>query len=295
MPATTNQARIRQVLQNHDRLGETPLWCERTQKLWWIDIEQPRLQSYDPASAEHVVYPFECDWLGSLALTKTADLIVATDLSLRRFNPATNTSTPLVEVEINLDNRLNDGRVDTRGRLWVGTMDNGLSEPNGSLYRVDADARLTTHLTDIVVSNGIAHSPDGRTMYMTDTRRFTTWAFDVDSEAGTLHNQRIFADYTQTGDRPDGATVDVDGCLWQAFFSGGKVVRYTPNGDIDRVIELPVSNPTCVCFGGQDFRTLYITTARKFLSDKQLAQEPQAGSLLAIEGVGQGLPEHRFG
>ncbi|MGN6768025.1 MAG: SMP-30/gluconolactonase/LRE family protein, partial [Rhizobiaceae bacterium] len=108
-------------------------------------------------------------------------------------------------------------------------------------------------------------------------------------------NLRLFADYTQTGERPDGACVDVDGCLWAAFFAGSRIVRYRPDGRIDRIIELPVTNPTCVCFGGPDLRTLFITTARKFMSDEALAAEPLAGALLAIEGVGQGLPENSFG
>ncbi len=286
--------RISQVLTNRDQLGETPLWCGRTDTLWWLDIEQPRLQSYHPASGTHQVYPFDCDWLGSLALTTGNEMLVATDLSLQLFDPNTGESTLLVELEKDLDNRLNDGRVDNHGRFWVGSMDNGLSNPSGSLYRIDANGQASTHHSGIVVTNGIVHSPDGRTMYLTDTRRYTTWAFDVDQQNGTLSGQRVFADYSMSGDRPDGAIVDVDGCIWQAFFGGSRIVRYTPAGVIDQSIELPVSNPTCLCFGGTDLRTLFVTTAFKFLSPAQLAAEPMTGSLLAIEGVGQGLPEHRY-
>lgn len=294
MSSRSGSPQITRVLDNRDQLGETPLWCGRTNTLWWLDIEQPRLQSYHPASGVHRVYPFECDWLGSLALTTGNALLVATDLSLRLFDPQTGEQALLVELEKDVDNRLNDGRVDSHGRFWVGSMDNGLSNPSGSLYRVDANGQASTHHSGIIVSNGIVHSPDGRTMYLTDTRRFTTWAFDVDPQSGTLSGQRVFADYSSSGDRPDGATVDVDGCIWQAFFAGRRIVRYTPAGAIDRVIEVPVSNPTCLCFGGSDLRTLYVTTAFKFLSPAQLAAEPMAGSLLAIDGVGQGLAEHRY-
>ena len=110
----------------------------------------------------------------------------------------------------------------------------------------------------------------------------------------TLHNRRIFADYRVTGERPDGACIDADGCLWTAFFAGSRIVRYRPDGAIDLSIPLPATNPTCICFGGRDLKTLYITTARKSLTAEQLAAEPLAGSLLAIHNVGQGVPEYRF-
>ncbi|MBT3532864.1 MAG: SMP-30/gluconolactonase/LRE family protein [Rhodospirillaceae bacterium] len=286
---------LERVVCTKDRLGETPLWCGRTKKIWWIDIEEPKLQSFDPVSGAHLVYPMDCTYLGSLALTKTDQLLVAMDLTLSLFNPDTGDITPLAKVDDGLDNRLNDGRVDRKGRFWVGTMDNQLRQPNGSLYRLGQDGSIANLLDGIIVTNGIAHSPDNRTLYFTDTRRFTTWAFDLDPDDGTISNRRIFADYTATGDRPDGACIDVDGCLWTAFFAGSRIVRYRPDGGIDQTIPLPVSNPTCVCFGGEDLKTLYITTASKFLTAEQRAAEPWAGSLLAIQGIGQGVAEHRFG
>jgi sugar lactone lactonase YvrE len=199
-----------------------------------------------------------------------------------------------VELEHGLDNRLNDGRVDAKGRLWIGTMDNALHRPNGSLYRIDPDGTCNTVMDGVIVSNGITFAPDGTALYFTDTRRHLSYVFSLDLDDGAVTGRRIFADHTATGDRPDGACIDVDGCLWIAFFAGGRIVRYTPKGHVDRVITLPVTNPTCVCFGGRDFTTLYVTTARKFLKEDQLAREPLAGSLLAINGVGQGLPENRF-
>jgi sugar lactone lactonase YvrE len=286
---------IERVVPSHDRLGETPLWCDRTQKLWWIDIEVPKIQSYEPGTGRHDVLPIEGTYLGSLALTDTARHLIAIDLSLLQVDPTSGALTLFAQIESGLDNRLNDGRVDADGRLWIGTMDNQLHRGNGSLYRVDPDGSVTTMLGDIIVSNGIAHSPDNRTLYLTDTRRFCTWAFDLDRAAGTISNRRLFADYRTSGDRPDGTCVDADGCLWTAFFAGSRVVRYRRDGTIDRTIHLPVTNPTCVCFGGRELKTLYITTARKFLSDDQLGSEPLAGSLLAVDGVGQGLPENRFG
>ncbi|KAB2856833.1 MAG: SMP-30/gluconolactonase/LRE family protein, partial [Bauldia sp.] len=295
MSAGAAAIRIEAAVRGADRLGETPLWCARTRKLWWLDIEQPTLQSFDPASGRHEAVAFDCACLGTQALTASGERLLGRDLELVLRSDETGAERPFATVETGLDNRLNDGRVDARGRFWVGTMDNALHRPNGSLYRVDPDGGVTKIAGDVIVSNGIAFSPDGRTLYFTDTRRHRSWAFDLDLDDGAVTDRRLFADHSATGERPDGACVDVDGCLWTAFFAGGRIVRYRPDGRVDRTIPLPVTNPTCPCFGGPDLKTLYVTTATKFLSPEQLAAEPLAGALLAIEGVGQGLPEHRFG
>jgi sugar lactone lactonase YvrE len=295
MNAALASCRIDAVVAAGDQLGETPLWCDRTQRLWWLDIERPKLQSYDPSTGSHEAVVLPGTYAGSQALTIAGDRMVATGLDLQRLEPQGGTLSPFARVETGIDNRLNDGRVDARGRLWVATMDNQLHRPNGALYRVDPDATVTRHASDVIVGNGIAFSPDGRTLYFTDTRRYTSYAFDLDLDDGVVTKRRVFADYSATGDRPDGACVDVDGCLWAAFFAGGRIVRYRPDGIVDRMIALPVTNPTCLCFGGTGLKTLFVTSATKFLTPEQRAREPLAGALFAIEGAGQGLPEHRFG
>ncbi|MVT50100.1 SMP-30/gluconolactonase/LRE family protein [Bradyrhizobium yuanmingense] len=276
-----------------DVLGETPLWCGRSGKLWWIDIDRQLHQSFDAATGAHETVHHDCRFLGSQALTSDGAHILAQDLSLFRRDAASDLTSRLCEVETGLDNRLNDGRVDARGRLWIGTMDNELHRPNGSLYRVDGSA-VARMFGDVIVTNGIAFSPDNRTLYFTDTRRYRTWSFDFDLDDGTIGDRKLFADYAASGERPDGTCVDVDGGLWTAFFSGGRVVRYRPDGRIDTIVPLPVTNPTCVCFGGNDYKTMFVTSARKFLDTGQLSSEPEAGHLLAIHGLAQGLPEHRF-
>lgn len=290
---TVDPRRVECVVRGSDQLGETPLWCGREGRLWWLDIERPRLQWLDPATGRHDVQPVDTTFLGSLALADDGAQLLALDLALHR-RERSGAILPFTEVERDADNRLNDGRVDARGRFWVGTMDNQLHRPNGALYRVDGDGSVHRMLDGVIVSNGIAFAPDQRTLYFTDTRRYQTWRFDFDVEAGAISNRRLFADYSGSRERPDGACVDVDGGLWTAFFAGGRVVRYRPDGVIDVVVPVPVSNPTCVCFGGADLRTLYITTAAKFLTAGQRASEPLAGSLLAVHGLAQGLPEHRF-
>jgi sugar lactone lactonase YvrE len=296
MSATSTKPRIEAIANTTDRLGETPLWDADANELSWIDIETSRLHRLlDGRAGKPATHAIEVEYLGCQALAGTSRRLVATDRRLQFLDLATGALAPFVSIDEEGDTRLNDGRVDAHGRLWIGTMDKGLKSRVGSLYRVDPDGTVERMFSDTIVSNGIAFSPDGRTMYFTDTRRHLSFAFDLDLDDGRISNRRLFADYSKTGERPDGACVDVDGCLWAAFFAGGRVVRYTPDGHVDQAIELPVTNPTCVCFGGPQLKTLFVTTARKFMSESALAAEPLAGAVLAIEGVGQGVPEHSFG
>ncbi len=284
------------AVESRDLLGETPLWCDRTKKLYWLDIDNTTIQRFDPQSGTHERFPLNGDFLGSLSLRSNGELLIAIDGDLYTYVPGNGIPKPFCAVEpTGLDTRLNDGRADARGRFWVGSMDNQLSRPVGSFYRIDPDGTVTRQFGDIIVSNTVTFSPDQKTLYFCDTRRFIIWAFDLDIDDGVLTNRRVFADFTSTGERPDGACVDSDGCIWNAIFAGGRIVRFTPDGRIDTSIAVPVTNPTCVCFGGDDLRTLYVTTARKFLPPEQLAIEPLAGAVLAVTTGAQGLTEFRFG
>nr|WP_145547982.1 SMP-30/gluconolactonase/LRE family protein [Variovorax boronicumulans] len=287
---------VRCVVPGSDVLGETPLWCEQTQSLLWLDIEQARLQRFHPASGRHDVWQFDERYVGTLALLRhPGRVLLGIDLALETFDLGTGAREKLCQVEpVGTDNRLNDGRCDSRGRFWVGTMDNQLSRGNGGFYRVDPDGSVHRQFGDVIVSNTVALSPAEDRLYFSDTRRYITWRFGLDVAAGTLGEREVFVDYGGR-ERPDGACVDSQGYVWNAIFAGGRVVRYAPDGTVDREIALPVSNPTCVCFGGPDLRTLYITTARRFLTRAQLRAQPWAGSLLAVDVDVAGLAERRFG
>lgn len=292
---STPQA-VRCAVPGQDLLGETPLWCERTQSLLWLDIDGGCLQRFHPASGRRDRFEFEQRHVGSLALTSTPGVVLlGIDLGLHLFHLGHGELRPLCQVEdATLDNRLNDGRCDAAGRFWVGTMDNQLHRPSGAFYRVDPDGSVHRQFGDVIVSNTVALSPAQDRLYFSDTRRFCTWQFDLDVATGQLSHRRPFADHAATRWRPDGACVDAQGCVWNAIFAAGRVVRFTPEGRIDRVVELPVTNPTCVCLGGPQLRTLFVTTARKFLGREQLRHEPLAGSVLAVEVEVPGLAEHRF-
>jgi sugar lactone lactonase YvrE len=166
--------------------------------------------------------------------------------------------------------------------------------PDGALYRVSPDRRCARMRTGVIIPNSLAWSPDGKTMYFADTVRELIWSFDYDLEAGEMSNQRVFVDCAANPGYPDGSCVDAEGCLWNAEYGGWRVVRYTPQGKIDRVIELPVQNPTCCCVGGARLDTLYITTAAQKLQDAHLAKQPLAGSVFAARPGSTGLPESRF-
>lgn len=288
---------VRCLVSARDQLGETPIWCPRTQRIWWIDIERPKLQSFDERICEHQVFEFpQSTYLGSLALHRQGGFVLALDNTLHRFDPATRALQRIAEIEpIDKGTRLNDGRCDSRGRLWIGTMDAAIEKPLGSFYRVEPDGTAHWLFDDIIVTNSVCASPDGRTLYMSDTRRFKLFAFDVDVHSGALSNKRVFVDYADQCGRPDGACVDSQGFVWNAVFAGHRVVRYAPSGAVDRVIELPVTHPTCVCLGGPDLKTLYISTATKMIPPEVLASEPMAGALLAVEVDVPGLPEAMFG
>jgi L-arabinonolactonase len=189
--------------------------------------------------------------------------------------------------------RINDGRCDRQGRFWVGTMHNRTRAPEGVLYRLDSGCRLTAMHSGICIPNSLAWSPDGRTMYFADSLLYTIFAYDFDTASGEMGAERVFAT-TKAPAFPDGSTVDAEGYLWNAEFNGGRVVRYAPDARIDRVIEMPTHRPTCCAFGGPDLDVLYITTASQQMSAEELAKQPFAGALLALDVGVRGLIEPRF-
>jgi L-arabinonolactonase len=281
------------VVKGRDLLGECPLWDDRTATLWWVDILAPSLRQFQPGTGT-VKRLDLAEAMGSFAFREKGGLLAAMKSGIYFFDPADLSRKVVAQPEKEIAaNRFNDGRCDRAGRFWAGTMSDPIREPSGSLYRISPDGRCERKRTGVTVPNSLAWSPDGRRMYFADSPRRKIWVFDYDGASGEPSNERLFA-ATHPGS-PDGSCVDADGCLWNAEYGGGRVVRYTPEGKIDRVIELPVQNPTCCCFGGSDFGTLYITSAAQGLSAEELHRQPLAGSVLAVRPGAKGLAEARFG
>jgi L-arabinonolactonase len=189
--------------------------------------------------------------------------------------------------------RFNDGKCDRQGRFWVGTMNDDTRAPHGTLYRLDPDLACTSVLTDIDIPNSLCWSPDGATMYFSDSPLHTMSAYPFDSATGTLGARRIFAQVEPPA-VPDGATVDAEGFVWCAHWGGWRVVRTAPDGRVDRVIELPVAHPTSCAFGGPDLATLFVTSARQPLDAAGRAAQPLAGAVMALDVGTRGLVEPRF-
>jgi sugar lactone lactonase YvrE len=190
--------------------------------------------------------------------------------------------------------RFNDGRCDPQGRLFAGTMNEKRDAPSAALYRLDHDFRLTEVLGSLTISNGLAWSPDGRTMYHADTPTRTVNAFAFDATTGTPSNRRVLAHFDDETHRPDGAAVDSEGCYWTTFYGGGSVARLSSAGTVLAAYPLPAMCPTMCAFGGADLKTLYVTSARQRRDDAELARLPQSGGIFALRVDVPGLPEPAF-
>src|SRR5262245_59474353 len=290
--------RVECVLDIKARLGECPLWCQRTGRLYWIDIEAPSLNRFDPSTGSNRVWMLP-EPIGSFGLCKDqGKALVALKSGLLRFDLDSGDLTPVAAPEPNLPhNRLNDGRCDRQGRFWVGSMRDPPhpSAPTGSLYRLDPTERWTPMVGGLYVANGLAFGPEGRTLYHSDSFPAvrSIWRWDLDVASGAISNRRLFVDTHGMPGRPDGGAVDADGCYWSAATDGWELVRFTPAGKVDRRIALPVSKPSMLAFGGERLDTLYVPYIRP--ANVDLSNQPLAGSLFAVDGAGvTGLPEPLF-
>jgi sugar lactone lactonase YvrE len=276
-------------------LGESPLWCPRRARLFWVDIRAPALYACNSDGSARASWPMP-QTIGSFALTAGDAMVVALKAGFHTFDPATSRLATIVEPERERpQHRFNEGKCDPRGRFWAGSMNDSVREPTGVLYRLDPDRACHRMRTKIAVPNSLAWSPDGTKVYFadTETRQIMRHAFDLDD--GTFGAAAIFADLRQHGGRPDGSTVDADGCLWNAEVSTGRVVRYAPDGREILALTLPVTRPTSVAFGGSDLRTLYITSSSYKLGPEELAAQPHAGALFATRTEVAGLPPALYG
>lgn len=277
-------------------LGEGPLWDVEEQRLYWIDSFDGRVFRCTADGAEIRAWDVP-QKIGSMCLRQSGGAIVSLQRGFHTLDFATGAVELIHDPEPNSPaNRLNDGKVDRQGRFVAGSMDTNEEGPNGALYRLDPD--LSVHKLDggIICSNGPCWSPDGRTLYFSDTWSGEIWAYDYDTATGNASNRRTFAPIDVSGGgAPDGATVDAEGYVWSALVYVGKLVRLAPDGSVDRVIEMPVKKVTSVMFGGPNLDILFVTSMAKpplprFPGDGQLR-----GSLFAIYDLGiRGLPEMRF-
>ncbi len=280
-------------------LGESPVWHPVEQVLYWCDIPGRALNRFDAATGKHRRWSFNAD-VACCAPLMGGGLLLALRTGLVRFDTSTGASTPL-PCELPYDpktERFNDGKADPQGRFWVGTIYEPREPALASLYCLQK-GKLQKMAGDITVSNGLAWSPDAKTMHWADTKTHTIHAFDFDAKRGSLSRQRVFAQFPSKvaeeplkayRGRPDGAAMDAEGGYWAAMFEGARVLRIAPDGSVTHEIKLPVRCPTMPCLGGPDLKTLYITTSREKRPADELAQEPLAGCVLHTRVDVPGLP-----
>jgi D-xylonolactonase len=270
-------------------LGEGVLWDAAGKRVWFVDIKGRRIHrcAFDGSDQRSWDAPQQ---IGFIVPVAGGGFVCGLEDGLYRFDEASGGFTPLHRVEADLPgNRFNDGHVDTAGRLWFGSMDDGESAATGALFRFDGAAALQAD-SGYVITNGPAISPDGRALYHTDTLKKVVYAFDLALD-GSIGNKRIFVTLAGAG-HPDGMAVDFDGYLWVASFGGWRIDRFAPDGRLAGEVRFPCSNITKLAFGGDDLRTVYVTTARKGLSPAQLAEQPLAGGLFTFRAHTPGLPQH---
>ncbi len=282
------------VLDVRASLGECPVWSTAEQVLYWVDINAPSLNRFDPATGRNTVMAMP-EAIGCFALRQRGGFIVALrgGIWLARADGVLERRIAVAPYDA-ATHRFNDGRCDARGRFFAGSMNEKRDANSAALWRVDADHHVTCVLDTLMISNGLAWSPDGRTMYHADTPTHTVRAFAFDAGSGTPSAPRIFAQWTGETDRPDGGTVDSAGNYWTAFYRGGKILQISPAGVTLAEYPVPAMCPTMCAFGGPDLRTLYVTSARQLRDDDELARLPQSGGVFSMRVDIPGLPEPHF-
>ncbi|NWF63836.1 MAG: SMP-30/gluconolactonase/LRE family protein [Chloroflexi bacterium] len=270
-------------------LGEGPAWDEKAQTLYWVDILKKRIYAGSQLLAELDEY------IGCLAPCKNGNLILGKRASFTDFDLASSQQTVLASVNESATNRMNDGKCDPAGRFLAGTMDMNEKDPTGSVYSFDG-ASIKTLFRDVTISNGMAWSPDYKTFYYIDTPACEVRAYDYDLKTGEIANRRKAFDVPNSLGWADGMTSDVQGNLWIAMWGGARVTRWNPNtGQLLEQFPVPALQPSCPVFGGKDLNELYVTSARKDMSEADLQKYPLSGALFKAVTKYEGMPTFEFG
>jgi sugar lactone lactonase YvrE len=285
-----------------DLLGECPVWDGATQTLYWTDIPGKALKSWHPQSGQHRTWPMP-DEVGSFGLRQQGGAVLALRSGFALFDFTTCQFTPLPSPDYDRKTmRFNDGRCGPDGRFYVGTMYEPRGRAEGRLYRLDTDLTWT-ELPDTaaVISNGLAFSRDGKIMYHSDSASHVVNMHAFDVVTGNIGLRRTFAKVLPPEENdginlggPDGAAIDAEGCYWSAMYGGQRIVRYAPDGSIEREIPFPVRCPTMVCFGGEGLDTLFVTTSRNGRPATELTLQPLAGRVFMAKVGVRGTDEPKF-
>jgi sugar lactone lactonase YvrE len=293
MATSARTVRVRVALHAADHLGEGPYWDERTRELLRVDITRGRIHTWSPTSHRVATQELPGEVSAVVPRAQAPGWVVATGHRLVLRDGHREHTLATVEGD-RADNRFNDCKCDPQGRLWAGTMSKRRAAGAAALYRLAGHGAIERVIAGTTISNGLGWSPEGERMYFVDSATQRIDVFDFDPARGDVTGRRALADIDPRDGLPDGLTVDAEGGVWVCLFGGRAVRRYSAEGVLEAAISLPVSNPTSPVFGGADLRTLYVTSARHRLAPEQLASEPLAGAVLALDPGVRGLPGNRF-
>jgi L-arabinonolactonase len=271
------------------------MWNPEDERVYWTDVYANRLYSCDAGGSALLIRELP-DKLGSFAFDPQGNMLAAFASGLFRYNPATEALDRLTTFEPEIEaTRLNDGRCDRAGRFVVGGCHQGFYNPVSSVISYTGGSTAHTIIQNVALTNGIAFSKAGDRMYFSDSETLLYHHYDYDNRTGMLGQRHVFTEVPRGQGFADGSCVDADDNLWNARYYGGIIQQYRPQGSEGLCVELPTDCPTCVCFGGTNLDTLFITTARKDLSAEKGAEQPAAGGLFKVKLDVRGLPESRFG
>lgn len=274
-------------------VGEGPLWDDRSQTLFWIDVLDGKVFNFNPITQKNGEIEIG-KHVGAIALTDASEIVAAARDEIVSIDLSNSSITSVVRVINNERFRFNDGRVDARGRFVVGSMGYEPKPGTAALYSITLPKTIDTVLGNVGLSNGLCWSEENKKLFYIDTLTSEVAEYSYDLETGRVSNRRTVISFDTSHGSPDGMTIDRDGNLWVAFWGGGCLRRISQRGKVISEIKLPVSRVTSAAFGGENFDRLFITTASYLLSEEELAREPLAGSLFVLETDTQGFPEHRI-
>lgn len=287
-----NQVEI--ALKTKASLGECPRWDEKEGLLYWLDINAGQLHCFNPSTGGDEFLQFD-EEIGCFSLRERGGFLLAMRTGFYTLDGWNTDRSFICDPEEGMEkNRFNDGRADARGRMFAGSVYPPKDHGGASIYSLSPEGEVKKWVDNLLTSNGIAFSPDGTTFYYTDTPSHAIQQCDYDLETGTPSNCRLFHQFPHGQGRPDGAAVDSEGFYWTALYEGGRVVRLSPEGVVVQEIAIPAKCPTMVAFGGDDLKTLYITSVGN-RPEEELKQFPDSGSVFRVRVDVAGLPEHRFG
>jgi L-arabinonolactonase len=279
-----------------NEIGEGPLWHPLMESVYWIDVglKPLKLFQFNVVSEKTHIYHLP-NRASSIRINEDGNLLIGFQKGIGIFNVLNHTLSKVEISGIDFSNeRLNDSAADAMGRLWIGSFDRQLQNSIGKLYRIDKTLQAKPMDGGIMMSNGIAWSPDSKILYFCDSRPGKIYAYDYDLQNGVIKNKRLFLDFAARNGRPDGCTMDQEGFLWVAEIDAGRLLKISPDSNIEEEIHIPVKKPTSLTFGGKDLDTLFITSMTFGLSDEEKKEQPLSGRLFCCKVKSKGFIENKI-